>query len=132
MKRSVIIGLSSILKEAMPVFDNVEILPLAVGPDGVIRVARTRVTLETLIGAFQDGATAEEIAQQYPSVSLGDVYQVIGYYLHHRVEVDGYLAECQQASEAVREQNERRWNPEGVRARLLARRPGYEGPNRLR
>jgi hypothetical protein len=35
--------------------------------------------LDTVIGAFQDGATAEEIAQQYPSATLGVVYQVIGY-----------------------------------------------------
>jgi hypothetical protein len=68
---------SSILKESMPVFENVETLPLAGDADGIIRVARTRVTLETLVGAFQDGATAEEIAQQYPSVSLADIYQII-------------------------------------------------------
>ena len=45
--------------------------------DGVTRVAGTRVTLDMLMAAFDAGATAEEIAQQYPSVGLADVYSVI-------------------------------------------------------
>ncbi|MEW5830264.1 MAG: DUF433 domain-containing protein, partial [Chloroflexota bacterium] len=44
-------------------------LPLAVDIDGVVRISGTRVTLDTVIYAFLDGATAEEIAQQYPSLS---------------------------------------------------------------
>jgi hypothetical protein len=38
--------------------------PLTRGPDGVVRVTGTRVPLETLVTAFDAGATAEEIAQQ--------------------------------------------------------------------
>jgi uncharacterized protein (DUF433 family) len=38
-----------------------------------------------------DGATAEEIAQQYPSVSLADIYQVIGYYPRHETELEEYF-----------------------------------------
>ena len=57
-----------------------EILPLTTDDDGVILVGGTRVTLDTLIAAFTEGATAEEIAQQYPSVRLADIYSVIGYY----------------------------------------------------
>ena len=59
----------------------VETVPLGTGADGVIRVAGTRVTLETVVEAFRDGATAEEIVQQYPSLFLADVYQILGYYL---------------------------------------------------
>jgi uncharacterized protein (DUF433 family) len=39
-------------------------LPLETDADGVVRVSRTRVTLDTLVQAFTEGATAEEIAQQ--------------------------------------------------------------------
>ena len=56
-----------------------EPIPLVSGPDGVMRVRGTRVTLETVLAAFSEGATAEEIAQRYPSIPLADVYQVIGY-----------------------------------------------------
>ena len=45
-----------------------EPIPLTVDSDGVIRVAGTRVTLDSVVLAFLDGATAEEIAQQYPSI----------------------------------------------------------------
>jgi uncharacterized protein (DUF433 family) len=45
--------------------------------DGAVRVAGTRVTLDTIVAAFDAGATAEEIAQHYSSISLADVYSVI-------------------------------------------------------
>ena len=98
-----------------------EPLPLAVDSDGVIRIAETRVTLDTLVFSFTEGATAEEIAEQYPSLDLGDIYAVIGYYLRHRSEVESYLETRQNQADRVREENESRFNPEGVRARLLAR-----------
>ena len=40
-----------------------EAAPLMRGADGVIRVRGTRVTLDSLVAAFSEGATAEEIAQ---------------------------------------------------------------------
>src|SRR4051812_40163380 len=55
--------------------------PLVGDDDGVIRIAGTRVQLETVVLAFQAGATAEEIAQQYSSLNLADVYAVISYVL---------------------------------------------------
>lgn len=49
-------------------------VPVVANRDGVLCVGQTRVTLlDTLIQAFQEGATAEEIAQQYPTVPLADI-----------------------------------------------------------
>ena len=96
--------------------------PLTTDADGVVRVGGTRVTLETVVGAFHDGATAEEIVQQYPSLALADVYAAIGYYLSHRQEVDDYLGLERERSDQVRQENERQFDPTGVRERLLARR----------
>jgi uncharacterized protein (DUF433 family) len=96
--------------------------PLTVNADGVVRVGGTRVTLDTLVQAFQEGATAEEIAQQYPSLRLADIYTAIGYYLQHQAEVEEYLRRQRQEAAEVRRQNEARFDPNGVRARLLARR----------
>ena len=56
-----------------------EIIPLTADAHGVLRVGNTRVTLDTVLAAFADGATAEEIVQQYSSLQLADVYSVIGY-----------------------------------------------------
>jgi uncharacterized protein (DUF433 family) len=96
--------------------------PLRVDTDGVMRVGDTRVTLDTVVSAFGDGATAEEIVQQYPSLRLADVYSVIGYYLRRQAEVDAYLNDRQRLADEVRQENEARFDPTGVRQRLLARR----------
>jgi uncharacterized protein (DUF433 family) len=99
---------------------------LSQGADSVIRVGRTRVTLDTVVAAHRAGATAEEIVQQYPSLDLADVRTVIDYYRHHLPEVETYLRKRQAQSEAVRRSNEARSDPAGVRERLLARRAGRE------
>jgi uncharacterized protein (DUF433 family) len=96
-------------------------VPLREDADHVVRVAGTRVTLDTIVAAFQDGATPEEIAQQYPSLPLADVYAVVGYYLQHKEQVDEYLRERQQVAAETRRQNEAKYPPQDVRARLLAR-----------
>src|SRR5215471_11799213 len=97
-----------------------EIIPLTTDVHGVLRIGNTRVTLDTVLAAFADGATAEEIVQQYPSLQLADVYSVIGYYLRHTTEVDMYLQQRHQQRKTVRQQNEARFDPHGVRERLLA------------
>jgi len=101
-----------------------EIIPLRTDSTGVIRIGGTRVTLDTVVGAFCDGATAEEIVQPYPSLMLADVYRAIGYYLRRTSEVEAYLQARKADTEALRRQNEARFDPQGVRARLLARRSG--------
>ena len=90
-------------------------------PDGVIRIGSTRVTLDTVVEAFCEGMTPERIAEQYPSVRLDEIYSAIAFYLRHREEVDAYLRQRRDQSDAVRRENERRFDPVGVRARLLAR-----------
>ena len=98
-----------------------ETIPIQTNSDGVIRVSNTRVTLDTIVSAFNGGATAEEIAQQYPTVPLADVYYVIGYYLHNRNEVDAYLVKREVEAETIQKENEARNNPIGIRERLLAK-----------
>lgn len=52
--------------------------PIEIDPQGVVRVAKTRVTLDTVVTAFLEGCTPEEIGAQYPSLQLSDIYLVIG------------------------------------------------------
>ncbi|MDQ2947814.1 MAG: DUF433 domain-containing protein [Acidobacteriota bacterium] len=101
---------------------KVESIPLAIGTDGVMRVRSTRVTLDSLVTAFFEGATAEEIAQQYPTVSLADIYQVIGYYLRYETELQGYLSGRRQSVDEAKRANESRCPADGIRERLLVRR----------
>lgn len=100
---------------------TVDQIPLRIDSDGVVRVGHTRVTLDTVVAAFNEGATAEEMVQQYPSLGLADVYQVIGYYLRRRDEVEDYLRGRQVDRDATQQATEERFPPLGVRERLLAR-----------
>ena len=99
-----------------------EPIPLQPDTDGVLRVGGTRVTLDTIVAAFEEGATAEEIVYQYPSLRLADVYSVIGYYLQRHSEVETYLQRRQQQAAEVRQGNKKRCEPRDIRERLLARR----------
>jgi uncharacterized protein (DUF433 family) len=98
--------------------------PLTTGDDGVVRVGGTRVTLDTVVEAFREGLTPEEIQQQYPSLELAHVYAAVTYYLRHRSEVEEYLRDRARHREAVRQEAEGRFDPSGIRERLLARARG--------
>jgi uncharacterized protein (DUF433 family) len=110
----------------MATVELTEVIPLSTDNDGVIRVGKTRVTLDTIVGAFKDGAAAEEIAYQYPTVSLADIYSVIGHYLRQKTEVDAYLKRREKFAAEIRRQNEARFDATGIRERLLARRNSGE------
>lgn len=98
------------------------VVPLRTDNDGVIRVGPTRVTIDSVVHAFQDGATAEEIVYRYPTLELANVYEAIAYYLRHREEVDAYLAQRGREAEEVRREAEAFFGPSPLRERLLNRR----------
>jgi len=100
------------------------IIPLATDAYGAIRVRDTRVLLDVIIVAFQAGATPEDTAQQFPSVALPDVYLIIAHYLTHTAEIDAYLSQRQGEAAELQCAIEMRFNPLGLRARLLARQRG--------
>ena len=89
---------------------------------GVLRIAETRVPLDTVIYAFNEGASPEEIVFRYPTLDLSQVYAVISYYLQHREEVAEYLKKRERQRTEIKAEAESRFNPQGIRARLLARR----------
>jgi uncharacterized protein (DUF433 family) len=96
-------------------------VPLTTDEAGVMRVGETRVSLDSVIFAFDDGATPEEIVQQYPPLNLSDVYAVVSYYLQHRDEVEDYLEQRSAQRVESRKEIEARFDPRGIRERLLAR-----------
>lgn len=96
-------------------------VPLRLDAKGALRVGNTRVTLELVIAAFLDGASAEDIVSMFDTLDLGDVYSVLGHYLHHKDEIDEYLHERKQYSEEVWARIEARQSQTGLRDQLLAR-----------
>jgi uncharacterized protein (DUF433 family) len=102
---------------------QVEAPPLHEDAAGAVRVGDSRVLLELVFRAFQDGATPEAIMQRYSTLALADVYAVIAYYLRHPTEVEGYLARREQKAEEVRLRIEgQQGDLSEIRARLLAQR----------
>lgn len=97
-------------------------VPLRTDDAGVLRVGNTRVSLDSVIAAFVEGATPEEIVWQYDVLCLADVYAVIAYYLENQSKVDEYLAERNTQRAQLRQELEARHQPQGMRERLLARR----------
>src|SRR4029453_5347834 len=67
---------------------------------GVYRVGTTRVMLDSVVAAFRQRHSAETIRQQYPAMTLEEMYGSITYYLAHAAEVDAYL----QQQDAIWEQ----------------------------
>jgi uncharacterized protein (DUF433 family) len=99
--------------------------PLHQDSSGALRVGRSRVLLELVIRAFEDGATAEAIVQRYPTTRLADIYIVIGYYLNHRTDIDAYLVERERRAEEVgRRIDVAQGDLAELRRRILSRREG--------
>ncbi len=96
-------------------------VPLSTDEAGVLRVAGTRVSLDSVIYAFEEGATPEEIVQAYPTLDLADIYSAIGYYLQNRAEVAQYIEQRKAQREELKRTLEARFDSYGVRERLLAR-----------
>ena len=107
----------------MQAFGTPEV-PLHDDKHGVIRVGRSRVSLESVVVAFDHGASAEEIVERYPTLSLPVVYSTIAYVLANRTRVDAYLSERQVVAAELRKEVEKRYPRDGLRARLLSRRQG--------
>ncbi len=107
----------------MPFAIQAETPPLREDASGALRVGESRVLLELVIRAFQDGATPETIVQRYSTLSLPDVYAVIAYYLRHRKEVESYLGRREEKAEEIRQQIEsHQGDLSELRARLQAHR----------
>lgn len=109
----------------MVALEETIIMPLVLTEQGTIRIKGSRVSLDSIVHHFKLGATAEQIVQSFPSLSLGDVYSSIAYYLTHRQEIEVYLEEQQVAGDNLQSQLESNPNYQAeiaeLRSRLLGR-----------
>lgn len=96
-------------------------LPVRQESDGRLLVGESRIPLESVLYAFLDGATPEEISYQFPALRLPEIYSSITFYLQNGPELEAYLSEREAVRSRVREENEKRFPAEGIRQRLLAR-----------
>ena len=82
----------------------------------------TRVPLDSVAWAFGNGCTAEEIVQQFSSLALADVYTAISFILNNPEMVENYCNERESQRSSTKTANESRFDPSGIRSRLMNRR----------
>ena len=93
----------------------------SVTPAGVMRVGVSRVSLDSVVYAFKQGYSPEEIALDFDALTLGEVYSTINYYLQHKPDVEAYLAKRLVQEESLRSEVEQRFDAQAIRESLLSK-----------
>jgi uncharacterized protein (DUF433 family) len=101
---------------------TVQTVPLTMWEDGSIRITGSRVPLDAVIYEFKNGATAEQIQEDFPSLHLKDIYGAIAYYLANIESVEEYLQHQQLEAEETKQFIESKINTEELRERIRSRR----------
>jgi uncharacterized protein (DUF433 family) len=86
---------------------------------GVMRIGNGSVMLDSIVAGFEQGHSPETLQQQYPALSLEEVYGAITYYLAHTDEVHAYLKRQDEIWEAWRAKSVTRSSPVVERLRAL-------------
>lgn len=59
---------------------------------GNLRIDGTRMTVNQIVTLHLQGLTAEQIVEQYPERTLGEIFGVLAWYHEHKAEFDEELA----------------------------------------
>ncbi len=100
--------------------------PFRMDSYGVLRVGKTRISLDSVVYDFKQGADAAEIQRDFDSLTLAEVHAAIAYYLHNKEKVEAYLIEQEREFEKKRLQNLKDFPPRLTREILLARKNGLD------
>ena len=75
---------------------------IAFKQNGTPIIESTRIRVDLVAQAFQEGMTAEQIATDYPPLTLGQIYSALAYYYDHQDEMDRKVAEDERFVEEMR------------------------------
>jgi uncharacterized protein (DUF433 family) len=75
--------------------------------DGFLRLRGHRIGVQHVVHFYNEGYSAEMLAEEYPTLSLALLHKTIAFYLENQADVDAYVARCrdeidQQAAAAPR------------------------------
>ena len=108
-------------------------VPLTTTEFGTIRIGHSRVSLDSVVYHYEQGATAERIAESFPSLDLAEIYAVIAYYLANRESVQEYLRGQEAEADALQQQIEsdprQQKATNQLRERIRARRVARQSTN---
>ncbi len=109
----------------MITLEQVQASPLKLADDGTIRIAESRVRLESVIHHYKLGASAEQIVQKFPVLDLADVYAAISYYLNNEESVEEYVRAQETKGDSLQVELESdpqyQKNSAELRARIVSR-----------
>ena len=80
-----------------------------------IRVRGTRVGVEHVLEAYLAGSLPEEIALEFPTVTLEQVHGTIVWYLRNRAEADRYLERWRARARRGRSEQSQAGQPDLIR-----------------
>ena len=101
--------------------------PLYETEQGAVRVRGTRVSLDSVIHAYNSGAAPKDIVRSYMTLKLRDVYAIITYYLDHQDMVDSYITRRQKEADEARHEFAALYpQSQTLQAKLVARKAEKE------
>ena len=71
---------------------------------GRLRIEGTRVTVLQIVTLYKRGESSEELAQNFPQLTLSQVYTALAYYHANQAEVERELAEEQAEFDRLKQQ----------------------------
>jgi uncharacterized protein (DUF433 family) len=89
--------------------------------DGYIHLVGHRIGLQDLVYYYNEGCSAEELCEVFPTLPLAVVHKVIAFYLENAAEVDRYTAACEAEMEMQRAATPRGPDLAELRRRLAAK-----------
>jgi uncharacterized protein (DUF433 family) len=96
-------------------------IPLETNEQGVIRVSGTRVSLDSILHAYYEGATAEEIVLRFPTCTIENIYTIISWALNNPDFINHYLETQTVRLDQLENEIKQEFPSSGLRNRLLAR-----------
>ncbi len=100
--------------------------------DGGYWITGTRISLDSIIAAFNRGAAPETIRRSFPLLSLEEVYGAVTFYVANENEIDEYLQRSDaelDAQAGARRQQLKALKPE-LYGRVVASREATKPPHR--
>ena len=81
-------------------------------------ISGKRISLDSIVYAFQRGQSPESIQRSFPLLTLEEIYGAITFYLANQTEIDEYLIKEENEFEKMREaSNDADWRAKMDKAR---------------
>ena len=94
------------------------IVKITMGQVEAFRIGESRVSLDSVVYCWQQGDSPETIADNFPALTLEEVYGAIAFYLANQQMIDEYLHRSEMRAEEIK--HEWRSNNSALYRRLLA------------